>query len=159
MTTISTPPSLDNRFCPNIAIASFLLINLSHNPTQFLHQSLGQHKERIGSCTCPLAVTPPSWSRFLPVRHFCRSERSFILRVRKYELRVAEPFILCRTLVPIMTAAYYHCSTEHCYLHYFPFIDCAAFFFAFSYSTNFARVCKNQLPSRVIDFSSPQSFL
>ena len=37
LTTISTPPSLDNRFCPNIAIASFLLINLSHNPTQFLH--------------------------------------------------------------------------------------------------------------------------
>ena len=78
LTTISTPPSLDNRFCPNIAIASFLLINLSHSPTQFLHQSLGQHKERIGSCTCPLAVTPPSWSRFLSVQHFCCSKRSVV---------------------------------------------------------------------------------
>ena len=36
-----------------------------------------------------------------------QKDHSFILRVRKYELRVAEPFILCRTLVPIMTAAYY----------------------------------------------------
>ena len=36
-----------------------------------------------------------------------QKDQSFILRVRKYELRVAEPFILCRTLVPIMTAAYY----------------------------------------------------
>ena len=44
LTTISTPPSLDNRFCPNIAIASFLLINLSHNPTQFLHLYFSQHK-------------------------------------------------------------------------------------------------------------------
>ena len=35
-----------------------------------------------------------------------QKDQSFILRVRKYELRVAEPFILCRTLVPIMTAAY-----------------------------------------------------
>ena len=66
----------ENRFCPNIAIASFLLINLSHNPTQFLYQYLGRHKERIGSCTCPLAVTPPSWSRFLPVQHFCHPKRS-----------------------------------------------------------------------------------
>lgn len=37
-----------------------------------------QHKWRIGSLTCPLAVTPPSWSRFLPVRHFCRSVRSVV---------------------------------------------------------------------------------
>ena len=36
-----------------------------------------------------------------------QKDQSFILRVRKYELRVAEPFILYRTLVPIMTAAYY----------------------------------------------------
>ena len=36
-----------------------------------------------------------------------QKDHSFILRVRKYELRVAEPFVLCRTLVPIMTAAYY----------------------------------------------------
>ena len=36
-----------------------------------------------------------------------QKDQSFILRVRKYELRVAEPFILCRTLVPIMTATYY----------------------------------------------------
>ena len=37
-----------------------------------------QHKERIGSLTCPLAVTPPSWSRFLSVRHFCCTERSVV---------------------------------------------------------------------------------
>ena len=42
-----------------------------------------------------------------------QKDQSFILRVRKYELRVAEPFILCRTLVPIMTAAYYHCGTKY----------------------------------------------
>ena len=62
-----------------------------------------QHKEQIGSYTCPLAVTPPSWSRFLSGWHCCHPKnQSFILRVRKYELRVVEPFILCRIL-----AAYY----------------------------------------------------
>ena len=37
-----------------------------------------QHKERIGSLACPLAVTPPSRSRFLPVRHFCHPKRSVV---------------------------------------------------------------------------------
>ena len=41
-----------------------------------------------------------------------QKDQSFILRVRKYELRVAEPFTLCRSLVPIMTAAYYISSSS-----------------------------------------------
>ena len=68
-----------------------------------------------------------------------QKDQSFILRVRKYELRVAEPFILCRTLVPIMTAAYYHCDTEHCYLPYVPSIFLVTFFL---YPTFFAHAGK-----------------
>ena len=37
-----------------------------------------QHKEQIGSLACPLAVTPPSWSKFLPVQHFCHPKRSVV---------------------------------------------------------------------------------
>ena len=37
-----------------------------------------QHKERIGSCTCPLAVTPPSWSRFLSGWHCCHPKKSVV---------------------------------------------------------------------------------
>ena len=77
--------------------------NIHFSYIRFLGHSI-QHKERIGSYTCPLAVTPPSWSKFLPVRHFCHPERSVVHSSGK--IRVAEPFILCRTLVPIMTAAY-----------------------------------------------------
>ena len=43
-----------------------------------------------------------------------QKDHSFILRARKYELRGAEPFILCRALVPIMTAAYYISSPCFC---------------------------------------------
>ena len=54
---------------------------------------------------------------------------------------------------------YYHCGTEHCYLHYFPFIACVVSFFAFSDSTNFTLTCKNRQPFRATSFLSPQSFL
>lgn len=48
-----------------------------------------------------------------------QKDQSFILRVRKYELRVAEPFVLCRTFVPIMTAAYYFTLPVNCYNYLF----------------------------------------
>ena len=50
-----------------------------------------------------------------------QKDQSLILRVRKYELQVAEPFILCRTLVPIMTAAY--CFTGSIRVLYSPQSD------------------------------------
>ncbi len=109
LTTISTPPSLDNRFCPNIAIASFFThksfpqshsINSSSisRPTQradrLVHLSAGCHPTLMVEISFWMALLPPK-----------KISRSFL--VRKYELQVAEPFVLCRTLVPIMTAAYY----------------------------------------------------
>ena len=95
-----------------------------------------QHKERIGSYTCPLAITPPSWSRFLSGWHSAtQKDQPFILRVRKYELRGAEPFILCRTLVPIMTAALF--------LFFFHALSGKSFFrFPSSTSSNFS-VCSS----------------
>ena len=66
-----------------------------------------QHKERIGSSPVRwLSPHPHGRDFFLCVISAAQKDQSFILRVRKYELRVAEPFILCRTLVLIMTAAY-----------------------------------------------------
>ena len=63
----------------------------------------GQHKELIGSCTCPLlSPYPHGRDFFLCGISATQKDHSFILRVRKYELRGAEPFILCRIL-----AAYY----------------------------------------------------
>ena len=90
----------------------------------------GQHKERIDLLTCPLAVTPPSWSKFLPVRHFCHPERSVVHFSGK--IRVAELFILCRALVPIMTAALFlfflSCTLRQSFLplpfqHFFQFLN------------------------------------
>ena len=54
-----------------------------------------------------LSPHPHGRDFFLRTISAAQKDQSFILRVRKYELRVAEPFVLCRTLVPIMTAAYY----------------------------------------------------
>ena len=59
------------------AISTFTCNNVQFPYTQFFG-CFSQHKERIGSYTYPLAVTQPSWSRFLPVRHFCRSVRSVV---------------------------------------------------------------------------------
>ena len=55
----------------------FTCNNVQSPYIRFLGHS-SQHKERIGSLACPLAVTPPSWSRFLPVRHFCHPKRSVV---------------------------------------------------------------------------------
>ena len=63
--------------CPYYFTLPFTCNNVQSPYIRFLGHSI-QHKERIGSYTCPLAVTPPSWSRFLSVRHFCLSERSFV---------------------------------------------------------------------------------
>ena len=74
-----------------------------------------QHKERIGSSPVRwLSPHPHGRDFFLCVISAAQKDQSFILRVRKYELRVAEPFILCRTLVLIMTAAYYISSPGTC---------------------------------------------
>ncbi len=59
-----------------------------------------------------LSPHPHGRNFFLCSISAAQKDQSFILRVRKYELRVAEPFILCRTLVPIMTAAYYISSSS-----------------------------------------------
>lgn len=55
-----------------------------------MHLSASCHPTRMVEISSCAALLPP------------KKNQSFILRVRKYELRVAEPFILCRTL-----AAYY----------------------------------------------------
>lgn len=92
-----------------------------------------QHKERIGSCTCPLAVIPPSWSKFLPVRHFCHPERSVVHSSGK--IRVAELFILCRALVTIMTAALF--------LFFFHALSGKAFFRSPSSTSSNFSVCSS----------------
>jgi hypothetical protein len=48
--------------------------NIHFSYIRFLGHS-SQHKERIGSSTCPLAVTPPSWSRFLSGQLSSRPEK------------------------------------------------------------------------------------
>ena len=63
--------------CPYYFTLPFTCNNVQSPYIRFLGHS-SQHKERIGSLACPLAVTPPSWSRFLPVRHFCHPKRSFV---------------------------------------------------------------------------------
>ena len=50
--------------CPYYFTLPFTRNNIHFSYIRFLGHSI-QHKERIGSYTCPLAVTPPSWSRFL----------------------------------------------------------------------------------------------
>ena len=79
---VAEPFILCRTLVPIMTAAYYFTLPFTCNNVQspyirFLGHS-SQHKERIGSSTCPLAVTPPSWSRFLPVRHFCRSERSFV---------------------------------------------------------------------------------
>lgn len=63
--------------CPYYFTLPFTCNNVQSPYIRFLGHS-SQHKERIGSLACPLAVTPPSWSRFLSVRHFCHTERSIV---------------------------------------------------------------------------------
>ena len=110
LTTISTPPSLDNRFCPNIAIASFLLIIFPTIPLNFFHQYLGQIQRADRKVCLSAGCHPTLIGRDFPSPRgisAAQKDYPFILRARKYELRGAEPFILCRALVPIMTVAYY----------------------------------------------------
>lgn len=86
---------------------------------------------QINASICPPAVNLPS---VCPPLFPCRisaawKNRSFTLRARSYELQVAEPFISCRALVPMMTAACAHRSTPNarsgffflCLLHRFSF--------------------------------------
>lgn len=86
---------------------------------------------QINASICPPAVNlPPQGEPVFPCRISAAwKNRSFTLQARKYELRVAEPFISCRALVPMMTAAYAHRSTPNarsgffflCLLHRFSF--------------------------------------
>ena len=63
--------------CPYYFTLPFTCNNVQSPYIRFLGHS-SQHKERIGSCTCPLAVTPPSWSRFLSGWHCCHPKRSVV---------------------------------------------------------------------------------
>ena len=87
-----------------------LLISLHNNKP--VYRLLQQSIRRLAW----LSPHPHGRDFFLCGISAVQKDQSFILRVRKYELQVAEPFILCRTLVPIMTAAYYHCSTHEVHM-------------------------------------------
>lgn len=111
-----------------------LLCNKAGSQQGYLHDffniALSTTGGQINASICPPAVNLPSGCPIFLCRISAAwKNRSFTLRARKYELRVAEPIVFCRALVPMMTAAYAHRSTPNarsgffflCLLHRFSF--------------------------------------